>query len=243
MKIFTNVLFFTAALVFLSGCASFDEDKYEYQPLRAVLEKPISDTCYVMPVIDARSIEQIIPPDNINGDPFVIFIPLWMYSKSEVSPLSKYNYFRLDLQDMMQALVTKDLQFSGIFRGVKAVHFDDNYEKPGSLGYTLRLKIINCAWERYFTTYGLAYPGAFLWMFGFPVSYGKVSMEIEAQLVESGTPTVLAKGRFKAETSCTEYLYDQVDYMPPRAEFKLTEIFPQISSQLREFIVKSIRKD
>ena len=68
-------------------------------------------------------------------------------------------------------------------------------------------------------------------------------MEIEAQLVEVGTRTVIAKGRFKAETSCTEYIYDQVDYMPPRAEFKLTEIFPQITFQLREFIVNSLRKD
>ena len=243
MKNFTNVLFFAVLLVFFSGCASFDEDKYEYQPLQAVLEKPISDTCYVMPVIDARPLEQREPPVNINSDPFVIFVPLWMYSKSEINPLSKYNYFRLDLQDMTQLLVAKDLLFSGIFRDVKTVRFDENYEKPGSVGYTVRISIIDSAWRRYLTTYGLAYPGAFLWMFGLPVSYGSVYMEVEAQLVEAGTSKVIAKGRFKAETSCTEYIYDQVDYMPPRAEFKLTEIFPQISAQLRDFIVKSIRKN
>ncbi|MFA6293936.1 MAG: hypothetical protein WC637_19260, partial [Victivallales bacterium] len=141
-----------------------------------------------------------------------------------------------------QALVSKDLRLSGIFREVKTVRFDENSEKPG-FGYTLRMSITDCAWNRYITTYGLAYPGAFLWMVGFPVSYGSVSMEIEAQLVEVGTKTVIAKGRFKAETSCTEYIYDQVDYMPPRAESKLTEIFPQISAQLRTFIVSSIRKD
>ena len=242
MKVFTNVLFFIAVLVFLSGCTSFDEDKYEYQPRRAVLEKPIADTCYVMPLIDARPLEQRAPAVDINGDPLVILVPLWMYSKSEINPLSKYNYLQLDLQDMMQTLVSKDLRFSGIFREVKTVRFDENSEKPG-FGHILRMSIINCAWNRYLTTYGLAWPGAFLWTFGFPVSYGSVSMEIEAQLVEVGTRTVIAKGRFKAETSCTEYIYDQVDYMPPRAEFKLTEIFPQITFQLREFIVNSLRKD
>lgn len=242
MKIFTRVLFFTAILGILSGCSSFDEDNYEYQPQKAVLEKPVADTCYVMPLIDVRPFEQRDPAVDINGDPLVILVPLWPYSKSEINPLSKYNYFQLDLQDMMQTLVSKDLRFSGIFREVKTVRFDENSEKPG-FGYTLRMSIVNCAWNRYLTTYGLAWPGAFLWTLGLPVSYGSVSLEIEAQLVEVGTRTVIAKGKFKAETSCTEFIYDQVDYMPPRAEFKLTEIFPQISSQLREFIVNSLRKD
>lgn len=242
MKVFTNVLFFIAVSAFLSGCTSFDGENYEYQPAKAVFEKPIADTCYVMPVIDVRPLEQREPAVDINGDPLVILVPLWPYSKSEINPLSKYNYFQLDLQDMMQTLVSKDLRFSGIFREVKTVRFDENSEKPG-FGHILRMSIINCAWNRYFTTYGLAWPGAFLWTFGLPVSYGSVSMEIEVQLVEVGTRTVVAKGSFKAETSCTEYIYDLVDYMPPRAEFKLTEIFPQISGQVREFIVKSIPKD
>jgi hypothetical protein len=195
-----------------------------------------------MPVIDERPLGQRVPPVDINGDPLVILVPLWLYSKSEINPLSKYNYFRRDLQDTIQELVSKDLRFSGIFREVNTVSFDENPGKPGS-GCTLRVSIINCAWNRYLTTYGLAYPGVFLWMFGLPVSYGSVSMEIEARLVEAGTATVIAKGKFKAETSCTEYVYDQVDYMPPKAEFKLTEIFPQISTQLRDFIVNSLRKD
>lgn len=242
MKIYARILVFTAILGILSGCSSFDEDNYEYQPQKAVLEKPVADTCYVMPLIDVRPFEQRDPAVDINGDPLVILVPLWPYSKSEINPLSKYNYFQLDLQDMMQTLVSKDLRFSGIFREVKTVRFDENSEKPG-FGYTLRMSIVNCAWNRYLTTYGLAWPGAFLWTLGLPVSYGSVSLEIEAQLVEVGTRTVIAKGKFKAETSCTEFIYDQVDYMPPRAEFKLTEIFPQISSQLREFIVNSLRKD
>jgi hypothetical protein len=210
--------------------------------MKAILEKPIADTCYVMPVIDARPREQKTPSVDINADPYVILIPLCFYSKSEINPLSKYDYFRLDLQDMMQTLVSKDLRFSGIFRDVKTVRFEENSEKPG-FGYSLRMSIINCAWNRYLTTYGLAYPGVFLWALGFPVSYGSVSMELEAWIVEVGTKKTIAQERFKSETSCTEFIYDQVDYMPPRAEFKLTEIFPQISAQLRDFIVKNIPKD
>lgn len=242
MKIITWILSFATVLAFLSGCASFDEDKYDYQPQKAVFEKPIADTCYVMPVIDVRPLEQRDLVFDINDDPLVTFVPLWPYSKSAINPLPRYNYFRQDLQDIMQTLVSKDLRFSGIFREVKTVRFDENSEKPG-FGHTLRISIVDCAWNRYLTTYGLAWPGAFLWTLGFPVSYGSVTMEIEAQLVEVGTRTVIAKGKFKAETSCTEFIYDQVDYMPSRAEFKLTEIFPQISSQLREFIVKSLQKD
>ena len=242
MKIFSKVLLVATVLLSLSGCASFDEDKYEYQPQKAILEKPIADTCYVMPLIDVRPLGQREPAIDINENPYVILVPFWFYSKTELNPLSKYDYFRQDLQDVMQTLVSKDLRFSGIFREVKTVRFDENSEKPG-FGYTLRMSITDCAWNRYLTTYGLAYPGAFLWMIGFPVSYGSVSMEIEAQLVEVGTKTVIAKDRFKAETSCTEYIYDQVDYMPPRAEFKLTEIFPQISAQLRNFVVDSIPKN
>ena len=242
MRFSINMLIFTAVSAFLSGCVSFDEDKYEYQPAKAVFEKPIADTCYVMPVLDVRPLEQREPAVDINGDPLVILVPLWLYSKAEINPLSKYNYFQLELQDMIQTLISKDLRFSGIFRDVKTVRFDENSEKPG-YGHSLRMSIVNCVWNRYLTTYGLAWPGAFLWTFGFPVSYGSVSIEIEAQLVEVGTRTVIAKGKFMAETACTEFIYDQVDYMPPRAEFKLTEIFPQISAQLREFIVNSLRKD
>ncbi|MFA6294128.1 MAG: hypothetical protein WC637_20225, partial [Victivallales bacterium] len=94
MKCFNCALIFTLILALLSGCASFDEDRYEYQPQKAVLEKPIADTCYVMPLIDVRPLGQREPAIDINENPYVILVPFWFYSKTELNPLSKHDYFR-----------------------------------------------------------------------------------------------------------------------------------------------------
>ncbi|OGV37022.1 MAG: hypothetical protein A2X48_04200 [Lentisphaerae bacterium GWF2_49_21] len=239
MKIYFNSIFYGLYLALLSGCCSFDETIYEYHPAGPVVDKPLADNCYVMPVMDIRPLAQRDVSTNINDDLYVSYIPLWPYSKSELNPLMKYDYFHLDLQDMFQILISKDLRSSGIFQNVKPVRFDENSEKP-VFGYVIKLWITEAVWNRYLTTYGLMFVGTMLWDFGFPVSYGSVSMEFEAELIDAQTKNVIAKEKIRGETSCTEFSFYQMDYTPSVAEVKLCEIFPKLTSQLRAFVLKNI---
>ncbi|HCE46249.1 MAG TPA: hypothetical protein DET40_22110 [Lentisphaeria bacterium] len=239
MKNFCLAFIFSVGMLFLSGCFSFDESIYEYHPQVSAVDKPLADNCYVMPILDIRPAAQRDLSYNISDDPYVSYIPLWPYSKSEINPLMKYDYFRPDLQDMLQILIARDLRFSGIFQNVKPVRFDESSEKP-VFGYVVKIWINEAVWNRYLTTYGLAFPGTMLWSLGLPMSYGSVSMEIEADLIDAQTKNSIAKGKFRAETSCTEFLFDQMDYTPSVAEAKLCEIFPKIASQLRAFVLKNI---
>jgi len=241
MKNYYLASIMSAGLILLSGCCSFDESIYEYNPPVSVVDKPLADNCYVMPILDIRPIAQRDLSTNISDDPYVSYIPLWPYSKSEINPLMKYDYFRPDMQDMLQILIARDLRFSGMFQNVKPVRFDESSEKP-VFGYVVKIWIKEAVWNRYLTTYGLAFAGTMLWNFGLPMSYGSVSMEIEAELVDAQTKNSIAKDKFRAETTCTEFLFDQMDYTPSIGEAKLCKIFPKITSQLRTFVLKNINE-
>ncbi len=230
----------TLPVIVLAGCSSFDESVYEYHPPVSAVEKPLSENCYVMPVLDLRPASQKEHPVNMNDDLCVNYIPLWFYSKQEINPLVKFDYFRPDLQDMMQILIARDLRFSGIFQNVKMVRFEENSEKP-VFGHVLKINIKEAVWNRNLTTYGLMFTGAFLWGIGLPVSYGNVSMELEAELVEAQTKEVLAKGSFRAETDCKETMFSRVEYNPSIAEDRLCRIFPDVASQIRAFVLKNIK--
>ncbi len=227
-----------ATICLMSGCASFDERIHEYHPAGPIVDKPVAENCYVMPVMDIRPLEQRDMKTNINDDLYVSYIPLWFYSKSVLNPLMKYDYFHHDLQDMIQILISRDLRSSGLFQNVKPVRYDENSEKP-VFGYVIKLWITEAAWNRNLTTYGLMFAGTFLWGFGLPVSYGSVSMEIEAELIDAQTKEVIAKEKIRAETSCTEFLFNNSEYTPSISEIKLCEIFPAITAQLRTFILKN----
>lgn len=227
-------------MLVLSGCSTFDESIYEYHPPVSVVDKPLSENCYVMPVLDLRPVSQKEHPVNMNDDLCVNYIPLWMYSKQEINPLVKFDYFRPDLQDMLQILIARDLRFSGIFQNVKMVRFEENSEKP-VFGHVLKISIKEAVWNRYLTTYGLMFAGATLWGFGLPVSYGNVSMVLEAELIDAQTKEVVSKGVFRAETKCTETMFSRIDYSPSVAEDRLCRIFPDTASQIRSFVLKGIR--
>ncbi len=225
--------------MFLSGCYSFDESIYEYHPPVSVVDKPLADNCYVMTILDLRPVSQRDISTNMNDDPYVSYIPFWPYSKSELNPMMKYDYFHLDLQDMLQILIARDLRFSGMFQNVKTVRFDENSEKP-VFGYVVKINITEAVWNRNLTTYGLMFAGTMLWGIGLPVSYGNVSMEIEAELIDAQTKNSIAKDKFRAETPCTEFLFYQSDYTPSIAENRLCHIFPSITAQLRAFVLKNL---
>ena len=101
--------------------------------------------------------------------------------------------------------------------------------------YYLHLTLREGAWNRNFTTYGCSIGGPYLWILGFPVSYGSVQIDLDVELKDSSNRS-LGKKSFRSEVGLTEWIYT-----PHRFLKRLPEAYAQLSPQIRSFVLKSIK--
>lgn len=235
MKKLSTAILSLAATLLLFGCATTVPT--EYVPGKPVVKTAKVDTLFMRPVIDSRSAEATLPYDP-NSDP-MIMIPFLPYSKAILNPMVRYNFFQDDLRESLQRLFVKDLRTSGICQTIEVA---DQYKpllKPSTAAYRLTLDVKRARWTRYLTAYGLSYPGTFLWIIGLPVSFGHVELAIDVELRDP-YDKLLGKTRLTRKARCTEWLYDQINYQPAVSEDRLTELFPSVANDLREFLVKTL---
>lgn len=226
---------FSLLLLFFSGCSSVT-DPSVYKPAGPVSDKAVQSVLLLEKVVDQRPADEMEMFYNVI-DPLIL-VPFWPYITSKVSPLAKYTYFESDLPDVMQGLFAKDIQASGIFPKVIQV-LSSKDKDISENAFILSLKLKRAVWIRHQTTYGLSSPGAFLYFF-LPVSYGRVLLEVEAELADVKTGKTISQKTLSREISCTEWIYYQSQYGPCVAEARLTEIFPQVTGDLREFLLKTV---
>lgn len=218
-----------------------------YKPQPAIQKNglPINNPIFISNIVDARSPQEQKPIDpNINP---LLLIPLWPYAHSETSPVLKYTFMQSDLLNTTKHLIGEDIRVSGIFSyvttqtyGVMGSKEAEYASKIPDDAYVLEVLVKKAIWSRYLTTYCLSYAGTVLWIF-LPQSYGSVSITIEARLYSpSDRSKVFAQTTISKEVSCTEWSYDQINYLPPISEFKLAEMFPEVMTNLRAFLVKSL---
>ncbi len=224
-----------------------------YKPNPPIKEKglPINNPVFIANLIDTRPAQEQIPIDpNINP---LLLIPLWPYTHSETSPVLRYTFMQSSLLNTTKHLIADDIRTSGIFSYVITQTYGAMGTKEAKYAakipddaYILEVAVRRAVWSRYLTTYGLSYAGTILWIFS-PESYGSVSIVLDAKLYSpSDRSNPLAQTSISKELSCTEWSYDQINYLPPISEFKLAEMFPEVMTDLRSFLVKSLttnRKD
>ena len=226
------------ALALAGGCCCGDEGyPLEYKPAPPVDMggTPKGKALFVNQVVDVRGQEERLPfqPD----DSPLLLVPLWPYTSYTVSPVIRFSYLQLSLEQAMNELVLADLKASGLFESVAGGAAATAPQGALVLDLTLRRAV----WERHATAYGLSYPGTFLWAFGLPVSYGSVSLEVEASLRDAKGGRVLAHGTISKRVPCTEWMYDQINYLPPKSEFRFIELFPQFAADLRDMLKKALK--
>lgn len=249
-KIGIAFLFIFTLLVFTS-CNNWNKNYqtvYKPQPAIKTDGFPINNPVFISNIVDARPQQERIPLDpNISS---VLLIPLWPYDHSETSPVLRYTYMQADMLNTLKHLIADDIRASEIFSyittqtyGVIGSQEAEYATKIPNDAYILEIEIKKALWSRYVTTYCLSYPGSLLWLFA-PESYGSVSITIEAKLYSpSDRSKILTQTTISKKVSCTEWSYDQVNYQPPISEFKLAEMFPEVMTDLRVFLVKSLDKN
>lgn len=190
----------------------------------------------------AAALEVIVEPDarpfkgrSRIGTGFVALIPLVPYGHQQISPefgvfatSLKNSGFPADLGDV----VIKDLRAARLARWVGTP--DDRLSSEPA--YALHLTVEQGIYHRNVTLYGLTLAGAFLWMVGFPVSYGSAEIAVTADLRDpAGQP--LGTRRFTGRARGTEWFY----YPATRAyTSKMPAAYRQISPQLRDFVAEGL---
>lgn len=233
-----RIITFSCALVIavlvLTGCASID---VVYDPSDPITTKPVAEKLFFASLKDELPVEQTLPFDP-NSD-LSILIPCLPYSKSDVNPLVKYNYLQPALPERINTLLIKDLKESGLFK--EYLIADNKMDTPPD-AYMLKVTLKNAVWHRYLTAYGISYPGYYLWLF-LPVSYGSVEFAFEAALFSPANShyKLIGKKLISKKVNCTEWIYDQIGYKPAKSEICLTEMFPEMTKEMREFILESVK--
>lgn len=226
----------------ISGCRTFNQDyNLNYEPKAFELGTvPKGECIFVGKIIDERAKNEKIPFDQ--NSPWIL-IPLWPYNYDEVNPVIKYSYFQASLTDSLSRLIAKDLAASELFKKIQVSQPDDNPPlQPDKNAYHLSFKLKKATWNRYLTSYGLSYLGAYLWFF-LPKSYGSVVLDMEVTIKAPKNNKLLVKENFTYEEPTTEWLYDQMNYQPPISEFALEEIFPKLMSSVRKMLHECLKKE
>jgi len=252
MKILRTIslLLLVSSLLGISACNSYlnNVDELQYKPAPPIniggISKP--DTLFITDIIDKRTNEEKITyePDAAPE----ILIPFWFYSHSDLNPIIRFSYFQPSLIDALNKLFIMDINEAGIFKqvlnspkGIEQIKFEKKLLSINPNTYKLEITLEKAVWSRNLTAYGLSYPGSLLWVIGMPASYGNVSFSISTVLYAPGNK-IIGKTQISEQVSCTEWIYDQVNYRPPISEFKLAEIFPKVTKKLREFIFQTVKK-
>ena len=229
-------------LFFSGGCANFHHPPVVYVPEPSLLgEDALIETLLVEKIKNAQPHEETLRFDP-NNDPWIL-MPLCFYSSQSVNPMVKRNYFQNNLDDALQRLLIKDLRASHLTNTVINACKINTTPKVLNSNYRLELILKHAVWNRNLTAYGLSYPGTLLWSIGFPVSYGSVTLELEAAIYAPNSPIKpIGKTTLKHDKSCVEFVYDQIGYKPSISENALADIFPFVAKDLRTFIRTTLKK-
>ena len=242
MKKIRIVSLLALVVLCLSSCTTTEEydSSLIYKPGPAVKIKGFEpkDALYIAEIIDKSAKEEQLSFD-INADPYIM-IPLWLWSHSYIDPILRYSYFQNPLPLILRGLLYSDIEASEIFN--KVIISPELYEINKKNAYKLVIILEDATWSRNLTSYGLSYPGTILWAFGLPVSYGEVYLKLKAEIYPPNSDNPIATTRIFKTVPCTEWIYDQVNYSPPISEYKLAEIFPKITKDLRTFILKALKE-
>lgn len=235
-----SVLLFIVGIAVLSGCRSLTQD-YNTSYTPKVYDRGDvgqGGSLFIGEIIDERPKDEKNPFDQ--NSPWIL-IPLWPYNYDEVNPVIKYSYFQAGLTDSLSRLIAKDLGASQLFCELQVAQPGDKLSlKADKNAYHLVFKLKKATWQRYLTSYGLSYLGAYLWFF-LPKSYGSVVLKMEATLKELNSNKVVANELFSYEEPTTEWVYDQMNYQPPISEFALEQIFPKLMKSVREMLFNSLK--
>ncbi len=239
------------SLIFiLASCSStkYDTVFIPEPPMQINFQNYQKKQLIVGNIIDERRADERKNFDP-NGDPLIL-IPFWPYSHSEVNPFCRYTFVQSEPSKTIKNIMITDLQSSGLFENVIAESDVDaidafSKKKIGFANNTYFLTIIlkKAVWSRYITTYGLSSLGAFVWGFGAPVSYGSVTIQAEVKLYKADELNKPLNEKVISDSvSCTEFIFDQIDYKPAISEFKIAEMIPEINRQIRKFLYDSLVK-
>jgi hypothetical protein len=239
MKKSIRVLLFIFLALCLSSCSTTEFDnKLIYKPGPPINIKGFipKDTIYIAKVINKSGNEKEVT-FKINADPYIM-IPLWLWSHSYIDPVLRYSYFQEPLPLILRALFYTDIKAFKIFNNV--IVSPDLYELKKKEAYKLVITLEEATWSRNLTSYGLSYPGTILWAIGLPVSYGEVYLKLKAEIYEPEADSPIKTTTIYKSVPCTEWIYEQINYSPPISEYKLADIFPEVTKELRKFILKAI---
>lgn len=246
----TSVLLVLFSVIFLQGCRNFQSAyQLEYQPAPAIKKEgfPTNNPVFIRNIADRREPTEVIPLDP-DANPLIL-IPLWPYTHSETSPILRYTYLQANMLDTVKDIMAQDIQSAGIFNYVTVessgsieIRQTGKTQTPSNT-YVIQIYLLKATWSRYLTSYGLSYPGTILWAFGLPVSYGNVSVSVKVDIYSPGNSEKPLVGKIiTKETSCTEWIYDQMNYNPPISEFAVAELFPQIMAEIRNSATEAVEK-
>lgn len=179
------------------------------------------------------------------GPGFFAVIPLVPYGHQRISPgfgvMSSSLSTGSFLSDLVEVVI-EDLRIAGVAKqvlgeSVNLRNLGPDGEKEIS-PYELRLILDEGLYHRNMTLYGVSLAGAFLWMVGFPTSYGSADLAISAELLDPAGRS-LGKQSFEIRESVTEWLYYPLPTAYSRA---MARAYGQISPQLRDFVATTLAR-
>lgn len=246
-----KILFILFMILLIEGCRNFNQDyQTDYKPAQAIKKEgfPIDNPVFICNLTDKRQTSEIIPLDPDTNP--LILIPLWPYVHTQTCPILRYTFLQSDIQNTLKHIIAQDIRASGIFKytttqtfGITGLREAKYQAQIPPNAYLIQISILKAEWSRYLTSYGLSYPGTILWSFGLPVSYGNVKISIKVEIYSPDNyENPLLEKIITEKKSCTEWIYDQLNYRPPISEFALAKIFPKIMTELRNTALEAIEK-
>ena len=239
-RMLLSVIGVVGGAILLSGCSTFEADTVKYTPEPGLVTGKAPISSLLVRIRNERPEEETLPFEP-NSDPWIL-LPLCFYSSQRVNPMVNRNYLQNTLDEALLRVFVKNLTASGLCGEVFICGGGGKFGSARAQdAYRLDLALKHAVWHRSITAYGLSYPGTFLWVLGAPVSYGDVTLEMEASLYEPGkTIKPLATRKFTIKESCVEWIYEQIGYHPAKSETILTEVVPELASSVREFVKEAV---
>lgn len=193
-----------------------------------MVSQPVTEAIYLVSEADARPFKGA----SHIGSGFYTFVPFVPYGHQQIA-LETVRGSKPMPREVADTAIN-DLRAAGIARYVGYQDSNDPRQRAISQPYYLHLTLNEGVWNRYVTLYGASIAGAFLWFVGLPVSYGDVTLGIDAELRDSKGAS-LGTHAFKGKEGVTEWLY----YPAPFGS-EIPKAYKQISPELRRFVIESL---
>ena len=218
---------------FLCSCVSTLSSSFKPSP--PIRQEAVVDTIKVCKAVEDRP----LGGKSRIGAGFLALIPLMPFASQQFTP-ERYMANQAGLQysfleDISQT-VDKDLKASGIARHIDLLSVERPEFPLAPSCYVLCLTLHEGIWNRNFTTYGLSFAGAILWL-GLPVSYGSVILKIEAIMYDRNGKQLGTK-IWLQQIRLTEWIYSS----PSRVPRRLLILYDRISPELRQFVTATLEK-